>query len=155
MSNQDGLLISQLAARLGINPRTIRYYEAIGLLARPRRGFNQYRQYDAEDQSRLGFILQARDLGFNLKEVAELLSLRDKKEIPCIDGRRLLENKLKEIDHQIQTLTTMRRRLVSLDKAAQTSKVVPPCLCGAIELHAIPTAVVADHTNCCSTLAAP
>lgn len=82
MSNGSGLIkervrIGELAADLGVNPKTIRYYEDIGALPRPRRTPAGYRQYGPADRERLAFILKARAIGLTLEEIGDILRLRD------------------------------------------------------------------------------
>jgi DNA-binding transcriptional MerR regulator len=70
-----GMTIGEAAARAGVPPKTIRFYESIGLIAPARRTANRYRAYDEDAVRRLRFIARARGLGFALKEVAALLAL--------------------------------------------------------------------------------
>lgn len=75
-SPDDGLTIGELAARAGVTAEAIRYYEREGVVPEAaRRGAGRYRRYDAADTERLLFIRRARDLGFSLDEVRELLAL--------------------------------------------------------------------------------
>lgn len=72
----DGLTIGELASQTGVTPEAIRYYEREGVVPEAaRRGAGRYRRYDAADGERLLFIRRARDLGFSLGEVRELLAL--------------------------------------------------------------------------------
>ena len=73
---ESDLTIGQLAARTGVTAETIRYYERAGVVPRAvRDGAGHYRRYDEADAERLRFIRRARELGFSLDEVRELLSL--------------------------------------------------------------------------------
>ena len=72
----ETLTIGHLAKKAGVNLETVRYYERRGLLAKPPRSLSGYRLYPAEAARRLGFIRRDRELGFSLKEIRELLSLR-------------------------------------------------------------------------------
>ncbi len=111
--------IGQAGREVGLHPRTIRYYEEIGLL-RPKRSFsphgNGYRIYGRDDLERLTFIKEARLLGFSLAEVKTALQSID--EGCCEAARplmtRLLEEKLPEIDRRVQNLQGLRRRLLRL-----------------------------------------
>lgn len=71
--------IGDLAKDVGVRPDTIRYYEKLGLLNSPTRMRGGVRQYTAKDKDRLRFIRQAKNMGFTLKQVGELLKLRDGK----------------------------------------------------------------------------
>ena len=74
--------IGELAADMHLNPKTIRYYEEIGLLPAPRRNAAGYRQYAAAERERLRFIAKAKALGFTLREIRELFALRDASRSP-------------------------------------------------------------------------
>jgi DNA-binding transcriptional MerR regulator len=69
----SALTLGALARAAGVNPETIRYYERRGLLPEPPRTSAGYRQYQAEDADRVALILRAKDLGFTLAEIGELL----------------------------------------------------------------------------------
>ena len=75
--------IGELAAELGLNPKTIRYYEAIGLLPEPRRTPAGYRCYGVDDRERLRFIAQAKAIGLSLQEISEILAIRQAGNPPC------------------------------------------------------------------------
>lgn len=75
--------IGELAAELGLNPKTIRYYEEIGLLPEPRRTQAGYRLYDAADRERLRFILKAKAVGLTLEEIKLVLDVRSNGQPPC------------------------------------------------------------------------
>lgn len=137
--NRGELSIGQLAAQFGINPKTIRYYEDIGLLPKPQRRSNGYRRYAFADQERLRFILQAKDLGFNIKEITEILIIRSKREIPCVSGQLLLDRKISAIEEQIRALNETLHYFNELRREAETTQLSPPCICGIIEQHTIPT----------------
>ncbi len=83
-----GLTIGALAERTGVTAETIRYYERVGVLPRPTRGaagvgHAGYRRYGPADVERLAFVRRARDLGFSLDGVRELLSFADDPGRPC------------------------------------------------------------------------
>ena len=73
--------IGELAGRLGVNPKTIRYYESIGLLPDPGRTPSGYRVYDEDAVDRLRFIRTAQRLGVTLDEVKEILGFRERGEV--------------------------------------------------------------------------
>jgi MerR family mercuric resistance operon transcriptional regulator len=104
----------ELARRCGVNFETIRYYEQRGLLARPRRSTSNYRLYSDEAVRRIRFIRQAQTLGFTLKEIRELLSLRARPGARCADVRARAEAKMKDIDAKVRTLRSMRKSLARL-----------------------------------------
>lgn len=127
--------IGELAAEFHLNPKTLRYYESIGLLQTPTRTPSGYRQYEEADRARLHFILQAKAVGFRLEDIAEVLQVRDQEEAPCTHVRHLLDTKLAEVDRQLQALTQVRTELMALKIEAE----VEECgghVCGIIERSA-------------------
>ena len=110
--------IGELAGRLGLNPKTIRYYEGIGPLPEPHRTVSGYRDYGEGDVERLTFIKTAQRLGLALDEVGEILALRDRGEQPCGYVRAVLRRQVVEIDQRMAELATLRHQLVALDDAA-------------------------------------
>ena len=106
--------INQLAALTGVPPKTIRYYEEIGLIPQPARGENNYRQYDERDVERLRLVAGARRLDLALEEIREILDLRDRREAPCRVLLERLEHKADEIAERIRNLQQMERNLRDL-----------------------------------------
>src|SRR3990172_10251672 len=72
------LFIGKVAKKTSVNPKTIRYYEGINLLPKPKRERNNYRFYSHDTVTRLNFIKKAQSLGFTLREIKEILALRDR-----------------------------------------------------------------------------
>lgn len=113
------MLISELGKRLNINPKTIRYYEEIGLLPEPARTPTGYRVYGEQDVGRLAFILRAKALDFSLEEVREILALRERGEAPCPYVLHQIETKIAQVDQKIEQLRQLRAELEGLrDEAA-------------------------------------
>lgn len=127
--------IGELATELGLNPKTIRYYEEIGLLPTPQRTPVGYRLYDATDRERLQFIGKAKAIGLTLEEIREILMLQRDGEQPCAHVLVLLDQKLATVDAQLRTLTEFRRDLVDLREEAAETMSGDACVCGIIELH--------------------
>ncbi|WP_376790848.1 heavy metal-responsive transcriptional regulator [Thermoflexus sp.] len=125
--------IGQLAAELGLNPKTIRYYEEIGLLPRPARTPAGYRLYRPADRDRLQFILKAKAIGFSLKEIKEILALRQAGEQPCAHVLALLDQKIAAIDRQLAALAAFRQELVDLREEAIKTMGGESHICGIIE----------------------
>jgi DNA-binding transcriptional MerR regulator len=125
--------IGQLADKLGINSKTIRYYEEIGLIPPAPRTAAGYRDYDDVDASRLTFIKTAQRLGLSLEEIAEILSLRDRGEPPCAYVREAISEQLRTIDKRITELKTLRQELRELDAAADALPEVEGATCRIIE----------------------
>lgn len=101
-----------------MNPKTIRYYESIGLLPEPERTPAGYRVYDSTDEDLLTFIRTAQRLGMTLDEVREILAFRDRGEKPCTYVRAVLRREVIEIDQRISDLQRLREDLLELDALA-------------------------------------
>lgn len=108
------MTIGQLAGRLAINPRTIRYYERIGLIPHPERTGAGYRLYCAEDERRLRFIKSAQRVGLNLGEIKETLAFRDRGEPPCGYVAGVIEQRLGEVNQRLRDLRAFKRELSDL-----------------------------------------
>lgn len=108
--------ISQIAARTGLPPKTIRYYEEIGLI-RPDRRENGYRAFSDTHLHQLAFLGRARALGFSIEECRRLLSLYEDKTRASADVKRLVQEHLDEIDAKILQLEDMRDTLRALVKS--------------------------------------
>lgn len=93
---------------------TIRYYERMGLVARPGRTEGNYRSYRDEDVARLRFIRQTRDLGFSLEQVRALLSLSRHGGRDCGAVDAIATEHLAEVDRKIADLTALRRELAAV-----------------------------------------
>ncbi|MGH8872990.1 MAG: heavy metal-responsive transcriptional regulator [Acidimicrobiia bacterium] len=106
--------ISQVAAAVGIRTDTIRYYERVGLLPLPNRRPNGYRSYNDGDVERLRFIRGAQRLGLRLKDIQELLSIRDNGVCPCGHTAKLVNKRLVDLDEQIASLERLRGEMAHL-----------------------------------------
>ncbi len=134
---KTGMLIGELGKRLNVNPKTIRYYEEIGLLPEPVRTPGGYRVYGEEDVERLAFILRARALDFSLEEIREILGLRERGEPPCPYVLHRIEAKIAEVDRRIEQLRQLR---IELEKLRDEARALPAeeiaakgCICHIIE----------------------
>lgn len=112
-----GLTIGEVAKRAGVSVETVRFYERQGLLQEPPRTAAGYRQYPEETVSRLRFVQRAKELGFSLREVEELISLRLDPDVPCADVRARAEAKIADINARLCDLERMRGSLVALTEA--------------------------------------
>lgn len=110
----DKMRIGELAAHFSLNPKTIRYYETIGLLPKAGRNGAGYRTYDEQDRLRLSFIRRAKRLSFSLNDIRALLRLQQAGSPPCEQVLDLLEQKLHLLDQQIAELQAFRAILASL-----------------------------------------
>ena len=93
--------IKELAYQANLPTKTIRYYESIDLLLPPRRLPNGYRDYGEADVERLRLLVGARDLGFSLDDIKEILDLRDRREPPCRVVLDLLQQRADQISQRI------------------------------------------------------
>lgn len=109
-----GLRVAELAEAVGVRPDTIRYYERAGLLAPPPRTPAGYRHYPVEAIDRLRFIQGCQRLGLRLREIAELLEVRDTGVCPCEPAEHLLRRHIDELDTEILRLTTLRTEMVRM-----------------------------------------
>lgn len=108
------MTIGEAASRSGVLPRTIRFYEEIGLITPPERMENRYRAYDENDIRTLRFINRARSLGFSLKDVGELLSLYRDRRRASKDVKRLALGHVAELDRKIAEFTAIRNTIADL-----------------------------------------
>jgi MerR family mercuric resistance operon transcriptional regulator len=113
----SGLTIGRVARDAGLAIDTVRYYEREGLLERPARTSSGYRQYPADAVARLRFIRQAKELGFTLSEIRELLALKVAPGKSCADVRARAEAKIADIEQRVAQLTRMKRALARLAAA--------------------------------------
>jgi DNA-binding transcriptional MerR regulator len=108
------------AQQTNLPPKTIRYYEEIGLLPSPQRLDNGYRDYNDTDISRARFVAGARRLDFSLDDIQEILDLRDRREAPCRVVLDLLDEKADEISRRIAELQRMEVELRELHRLGKT-----------------------------------
>ena len=129
--------IGEVANGLDINPKTIRYYEEIGLIPSPQRTETGYRVYNQSDIDRLAFILRARELDFSLDDIGEILALREDGVAPCLYVTELVDKQVAAIDAKIATLNQLRHELEAIQHQAQTIPldviVNKDCVCHLIE----------------------
>lgn len=117
----NGLTTGTVAKRAGVNVETMRYYERRGLLQKPPRTLSNYRLYSNDTVRRVRFIKRAQELGFTLKEINELIALRDAKSQRRSEVRAVAETKIRDIDQKLARLQAMRSALHSL---------IETCACG-------------------------
>ena len=119
ITSNQGLLIGEISRRTGVNIETIRYYERIEVMPKPKRSEGGQRLYDESQLNRLGFIKRSRELGFSLKEICTLLTLVDSGEMTCSEVHALTVEHLREVRSKIADLRKLERALKNL--AAQCS----------------------------------
>ncbi len=101
MEHTQTMQIGELAQALELNPKTVRYYEQIGLLPQPQRSESGYRLYTHHAIEHLRFILKAKAIGFTLEEICEIVLLQRNGEQPCSHVETLIEEKVAAIDAQL------------------------------------------------------
>lgn len=105
------ITIGKLSEATGVKIPTIRYYERIGLLPEPGRSNGNQRLYEQTQQERLAFIRHARDLGFPLQAIRELLSLSDHPDQSCAAIDEIAQRQLAAVDCRIARLSALRGEL--------------------------------------------
>lgn len=125
--------IGELGERAGLSPKTVRYYEQIGLVPEPRRLPNGYRDYEESVVQLLGFIGAAQSIGLTLGEIREVLAFRDRGEAPCSHVLQLIERRAADLEERIRALETMRRDLERLGGRARRAPPRPAAYCHIIE----------------------
>jgi DNA-binding transcriptional MerR regulator len=116
------MTIGQVAKLSGVGVETIRFYEREGLLTKPKRKESGYRLFEAEVVSRIKFIKRAKHLGFSLKEIRELLSLRVNSRASATVKKRV-ESKIEQIDRRIYDLKKVRNALAQLSRSVRKSPI--------------------------------
>lgn len=100
-----------LAGLVGVSTDTLRHYERKGVLPRPRRRSNGYREYPPETVERLKLIRRALAIGFTLDELAAILNVRDRGGSPCAEVRELAVLKLADVERRLVELKSLRKDL--------------------------------------------
>ena len=103
--------IGQLAQNTGTKAETIRYYEKIGLLEAPARSEGNYRKYGASDQGRLSFVRRARELGFSIDQIRELIAFAEHGEHECSSVDDVVRLHITDINKKIRDLQALQIEL--------------------------------------------
>jgi MerR family mercuric resistance operon transcriptional regulator len=119
------MTIGELARRVGLRPSAIRYYEARGIVPPPRSG-SEYRLYGSETVAVIRFVRRARELGFSLEQIRQLIDA-SRDDPPCVTCRELLHQHLVQVEEELRRLRALRNRLRRLARQA-----TPPTINGAI-----------------------
>ena len=126
MSTNRGLRVAELADLVGLSADTVRYYERVGLLPPPARTPSGYRAYEPEAVDRLHFIQGAQRLGLHLKDIRELLAVRDTGVCACEPAEHLLRRRLSDLDAEMTRLTALRVQMVAMADALPSPECPPP-----------------------------
>lgn len=108
---EPSLKVGEVARRAGLKARTVRFYEARGILPPARRAANGYRLYAPDAVDVLRFVRQSQRLGLSLKEIGEIIAIRRGGRPPCVHVKRLLQAKTAELDRRLEDLLQLRRDL--------------------------------------------
>lgn len=115
--------IGDLSRRTGVKVTTIRYYEQNGLMPKPDRAASGHRRYDEAALERLGFIKQARELGFDLSSIRELLDLAGDPDRPCAAVDTIAQRHVEEITGRIARLTALKTELERVLNACASERI--------------------------------
>lgn len=108
------MLIGELATATGVSTKTLRFYEADGLLPEPDRTASGYRDYRDDAIDRVTFIRQARAAGLTLAHIREILLIRDGGHPPCGHVAELVDHRLAEVNERLRELEHTRTELLAL-----------------------------------------
>jgi len=106
--------IGQASARSGVSAKMIRHYESLGLLPKVARTDSGYRQYSENEVHTLRFVRRARDLGFSMAEIAELLKLWQNRRRASADVKRIAMAHVDDLQRRISEMEAMKRTLENL-----------------------------------------
>jgi len=126
-SPRESLTIGQLAKQSGVGVETLRYYERQKLIPEPPRRRSGYRQYPPETVNRIRFIRRAKELGFSLKEIDELLALRAESAGQCAEVLARAQRKIDDIAQRIASLERMKHALEQLANSCSKSGTSGDC----------------------------
>ena len=132
------LPIGELARRTAVKVPTIRFYEQIGLLSAPPRTEGNQRRYGKAEVDRLNFIRHARELGFEVDDIRELLAMSAEPQASCHAADSIAHNHLREIERRIASLEALKGELSRMIEECGHGRI---CDCRIIE-------ALADHSLC-------
>ncbi len=125
--------IGELADRIAITTKSIRFYESIGLMPDPVRTPSGYRDYTEGDVERLTFIKTAQRLGLSLDEIREIIAFRDRGQQPCAYVAGVLRRQVADLDRRIGEMQALRDELTALEAKAASGSAGAASYCGIIE----------------------
>ena len=142
---QNAITIGRVAKVAGCKVQTIRYYEQIGLLSPPPRSEGNQRLYEEGAVERLCFIRHARELGFPLQAVRDLISLSDNPEQSCEAVDTIAKGQLRDVDRRVQRLQLLRRELERMIEQCKGGRVADCRIIEVLGNHSLCEAV--DHIS--------
>ncbi len=125
--------IGELADRIGVTTKSIRFYESIGLMPDPVRTPAGYRDYVDDDAGRLTFIKTAQRLGLTLDDIREIIAFRDRGQQPCDYVAGVLRRQVADLDRRIGEMQALRDELTALEARAARGSDAAGTFCGIIE----------------------
>jgi len=134
---RDGLLIGEVARKSGVSRKALRLYEKAGILPLPRRTGSGYRVYGPETLALLGFVTQARRLGFRLDEINRIVELKRSGRAPCQHVMNLVHLKLQNIEQALTDLAEVRGQLRGLLRSWRSRRHRSAAVCPCIEHLAV------------------
>lgn len=117
------LAIGELSAASGVKVPTIRYYESVGLIPAPSRTTGNRRTYTPRDVERLCFIRHARELGFEIDAIRQLLALSEQPHQSCLAVDAIASTQLAAIESRIKRLTALKRELEAMIRSCARGKI--------------------------------
>lgn len=123
----QALTVDGVIKASGLSRETLRYYEKMGLLKPQRQASNGYRLYAADDLQRLEFIFKTKKAGFTIREIRELLDLKNSVSSTCRLGRDMAREQIQHVDEKIVALTEIRTILVDFAKQCEKEGLDEPC----------------------------
>ena len=125
-TDSEWLTIREVSKRTQVPSKTLRYWEEIDLLLRPKRSSHDYRLYPPEVLERVTFIQKAKSVGFTLGEIRNLFRLAKQKRATCADVVSWAGQKIRALEEQIELLSQMHDRLIAYQKKWKSKLPCPP-----------------------------
>ena len=119
--------IGELAKRTGATVETIRYYEKLGLIRPAYRRESNYREYSSDATLTLRFIQKAKDLGFTLSEIKEIIGALENQSYSCNAAGVMTRSKINQINKELERLNQFKARLIELAQSCDTDAVSEQC----------------------------
>lgn len=123
----SSMSVKDVIRSTGFSRETLRYYENAALLPKPARLRNGYRRFCAKDLERLEFIRKTKQAGFKLREIRELISIKDRGKATCRVGRDIARARIASVDAQIASLQEVREILRDFAKRCEQEGLDQPC----------------------------
>ena len=123
----DAMTVGEVVRRTGLSRETLRYYERAGLLEPRRNAGNGYRVFDHNDLERLEFILRTKTAGFTIRQIRDLIDLKQRTNPTCELGREMALEQIRRVDERIKSLMEVRDILIDFAKQCEKEGPNAPC----------------------------